>query len=227
MVSRKGAERAEFLRKTNVARLLLVFFACFAPLRENQTVKKRLFIAVDISDEARRKVSDYMKILRSEFPNLRVGWEKPEKLHLTLKFLGDTNEKQLPDLIKTVEKTAAQFSNFELQIAETGVFPNPRNPRILWLGVKDETNSLSEISELVEIKCERIGFKREKRKFKAHLTIARLREPQRSRELANKHLENEFASGEFEASGIVIYESMLQPTGSIYSIVSKYKFARE
>lgn len=193
-------------------------------------MKKRIFIAVDISDEARQKVSDYIELLRNEFPRLRVGWEKPEKLHLTLKFLGETNERQLAELIKTVEKTAAQFTGFKLQIAETGVFPSPRNPRILWIGVKDETGSLPKISTSLEIKCERIGFKREKRKFKAHLTIARLREPQKLRELANKHLQNEFEPSRFEAFEIVIYESKLQSTGSIYSVVSKHKlkeFAHE
>ena len=187
-------------------------------------MKKRIFLAIDISDEARREVSGYVETLRGEFSHLRVGWEKPEKLHLTLKFLGDTNEKQLEELSKICEKIAAQFSKFNLQIAEAGVFPNARNPRILWLDVKDASESLSKISELLEIKCERIGYKREKRKFKAHLTIARLREPHKSRELADKHLENEFEPVGFDASAIVIYESKLQPSGSVYSLQKSFEF---
>ncbi len=190
-------------------------------------MKKRIFIAVAISEEARRQVSDYAQALRREFVDLRIGWEKPEKLHLTLKFLGDTGEKQLNELIEIVEKTTAKFKPFKLQISGTGVFPNPRNPRILWLGVNDETNSLSKISELLEIKCERIGFRREKRKFNAHLTIARLREPHKSKQLARKHVENAFEPIEFKVSEIVTYESTFQPKGSIYSVVSKHKFARE
>lgn len=189
-------------------------------------MNRRIFIAIDISDEARRRVADYIGILRREFTDLRIGWERAEKLHLTLKFLGETNEKQLTELAEIVGKTAAQFSNFELQIAETGVFPLLRKPRILLLGVKDETNNLSKISELLEIKCERIGFKREKRKFKPHLTIARLREPQKSKEIAQKHLENKFEPSRFEASEIVIYESKLQPKGSIYEVISKFEFAK-
>lgn len=189
-------------------------------------MKKRIFIAVDISDEARRKVFDYIETLRNEFPRLRVGWEKKEKLHLTLKFLGETNEKQLIELTEIVRKTAAQFSGFELQIAETGVFPGLKNPRILWLGVKDATDSLSKISEFLEIKCERIGFKREKRKFKPHLTLARLREPHKSTEIAKKHLEYEFEPSRFEASEIVIYESKLLPSGSVYEPISKFDFAK-
>jgi RNA 2',3'-cyclic 3'-phosphodiesterase len=191
---------------------------------------KRIFVAVDISDEARRKVSEYAEALRREFPDLRVGWERAEKLHLTLKFLGDTSEKQLNQLTEIVGETAREITNFKLQIAETGVFPSPRNARILWLGVEDETESLRKISEILETECERIGFPKEKRNFKAHLTIARLREPHKSKAIARKHLENVFEPVEFEASEIVIYESKLQSNGSIYSVVSKQKleeFARE
>jgi 2'-5' RNA ligase len=185
-------------------------------------MSRRIFIAIDISDEARRRVADYLENLRREFKDLRVGWEKPEKLHLTLKFLGETNERQLTEMTSIAEKIAAQFSGFELQIAETGIFPLLRKPRILWLGVRDETNSLSKISASLEIKCERIGFKRENRKFKPHLTVARLREPDKSKKIAQKHLENKFEPVAFEASAIVMYESKLQPSGSVYSVVSKH-----
>jgi 2'-5' RNA ligase len=187
---------------------------------------KRIFAAVDISDEARRRVSAYSDALRREFSDLRIGWEKPEKLHLTLKFLGETNENQLNDLTKIVSKIAARISNFKLQISATGVFPSPRKPRILWLGINDKTESLQKISGLLETECERIGFPKEKRNFKAHLTIARLREPHKSTEIARKHLQNEFEPVEFEVSEIVIYESKLQSTGSIYSIVSKHKLKK-
>lgn len=184
---------------------------------------KRIFTAIDISEETREKVADYIKALHSEFPNLRVGWEKPEKLHLTLKFLGDIDERELKNLIEAVGKMAKRISKFKLQIVQTGVFPSRKNARILWLGVKDETEKLRNLNEILESECERFGFAKEKRNFKAHLTIARLREPQNSKALIEKHLENEFKSAEFDVSEIVIYESRLQKSGSIYSVVSKSK----
>jgi len=184
---------------------------------------KRIFAAVDISEQARLRVSEYSAALRREFPDLRVGWEKAEKLHLTLKFLGETNETQLNDLIEIVKKIAEQISTFRLQIAATGVFPSPRKPRILWLGVNDKTESLLKISGLLETECEKIGFPKENRNFKAHLTIGRLREPHKSTEIARKHLQNEFEPVEFKVSEIAIYESKLQSTGSIYLVISKQK----
>jgi len=183
-------------------------------------MEKRIFVAIDISEEARRKVADYIENLRGEFSNLRVGWEKSEKLHLTVKFLGDIDSNELQNLTEAVEKTARQFSNFNLQISRTGVFPSKRNARILWLGVDDEHENLQKINDILETECEQKGFVNEKRKFKAHLTIGRLREPNKSKELIDRHLNKTFAAVKFEVSEIVIYESRLQKSGSIYT---KYK----
>jgi 2'-5' RNA ligase len=185
---------------------------------------KRIFVAVDISDQARRRVAAYIETLRNEFRQPRVGWEKPEKLHLTLKFVGDCEEKQLGELEKIVEEISAGFTNFKLKIAETGIFPNVRNPRVLWIDVKDEKGNLAKINERLEAECEKIGFEKERRKFVPHLTIGRVREPLRARDLAQKHLQNKFEPVEFEVSQIVIYESRLQPAGSIYSKLGTYKF---
>lgn len=184
---------------------------------------RRIFTAIDISDEARAKVAGYIENMRNEFPNLRVGWERAEKLHLTLKFLGDIDEEQLKSLIEAVEKTGKQFSDFKLHISETGAFPSARNARILWLGARDEQANMQQLNEILETECERKGFEKEKRNFKPHLTIARLREPIKAKKLVEKHLHNDFASIEFAVSEIAIYESRLQKSGSIYSIVSKQR----
>lgn len=185
---------------------------------------KRIFTAIDISEEARRKVSAYIETLKKQFPKLRVGWDKPEKLHLTLKFLGDIDDEQLGKLTAAIEKTAREISAFRLRIAETGVFPNQRKARVLWLGVKDEKGNLRKLNEALENECEKQDFARETRDFKAHLTIARLREPEKSKSLVAAHLRETFEAVEFEASEIVIYQSQLAPQGSRYAIVSKHAF---
>lgn len=185
---------------------------------------KRIFIAVDVSEEARRRVSNYIENLRREFPKIRVGWEKAEKLHLTLKFFGDCGEKQVGEIEKIIEQISSGISNFKLQISETGVFPDKRNPRVLWIDVKDETGNLAKINDLLEAECEKIGFQRERRKYVPHLTIGRVREPNRARELAKKHLANEFEPVEFAVSEIVIYESQLKPTGAVYLRVRSFEF---
>jgi len=184
-------------------------------------MNKRIFVAIDISDEARIKVADYIEGLRGEFSNLRVGWERAEKLHLTVKFLGDIDSHELQNLTEAVEKTAQQFSNFKLRISQTGVFPSKRNARILWLGVEVEHESLQKINDILEAECEQKGFVKEGRKFKGHLTIGRLREPNKSKELIDRHLNKTFAAVEFEVSEIVIYESKL-PQG-VYRVHSVHR----
>lgn len=185
---------------------------------------KRIFTAIDISEEARRKASGYIENLRQQFPKLRVGWDKPEKLHLTLKFLGETSAGQLAKLTKAVDAAARGIPGFKLRIEDTGVFPNPRKARVLWLGVKDEKGNLRKLNEALENECERQDLAREKRDFKAHLTIARLREPEKSKKLIEAHLQETFIAVEFEVSEIVIYQSELSPHGSRYTVVSKHAF---
>lgn len=185
---------------------------------------RRIFTAIDVSEEVRDRIAKYIENLRGEFPGVRAGWDKPEKLHITLKFLGEASAEQIEKLKIALEEISKHISNFNLQVSATGVFPSPRNARILWLGLNDETGNLLKLNEMLESECEGIGFARETRSFKPHLTIARLREPQKSRELAKKHLNNKFEPVGFTASEIVIYESRLQPAGSIYSIVSKHDF---
>jgi 2'-5' RNA ligase len=187
---------------------------------------KRIFTAVDISAKVRCKVSDYIDELRREFSDLRVGWERPEKLHLTLKFLGDVDDGQLQDLNDAARETAKRISAFDLRVSKTGVFASAKNARILWLGVEDETGSLPKLNELLESACEEKGFLREKRSFKPHLTIARIREPRQSKELIERHLQNDFQSNEFTISEIVIYQSQLQKSGSVYAVNSKHELRR-
>jgi len=186
---------------------------------------KRIFVAVDLSQETRSRAAAYIETLRREFRDLRVGWERAEKLHLTLKFLGDCEASQVVDLEKAVAEISRKISNFTIRIAETGVFPNARQPRVLWLGVRDAGGGLKKINELLESKSEQLGLARENRRFVPHLTIGRVREPNRARKLAEKHLENKFESVETTVSDLVIYESRLLPSGSVYTVVSKHEFA--
>jgi 2'-5' RNA ligase len=165
--------------------------------------------------------------LRETFPRLRVSWDKPEKLHLTLKFLGDSTDEQVEKLKSIIQNVSGEISNFELEIARTGVFPNPRNARVLWIDVVDEKGNLAKINRILENECEKIGFPKEKRAFKPHLTIARLREPEKSRELAQKHLQTIFEPVRFDVSDIVIYESKLRPAGSVYEKLASFKLKPE
>lgn len=184
---------------------------------------KRIFIAIDISEEARNKAFAHIDKLRSEFPRLRVGWERPGKLHLTAKFVGDIDYAKLSGLDEAITDAANRIPPFKLKIDDCGAFPAVKKARVLWLGVEDPQGGFQRLYDAIETVCEKIGLARGTRNFKPHLTIARLREPEKSGVLVERHLRTNFEPVEFEAAEIVIYESRLQPAGSIYSVVSKHK----
>lgn len=177
---------------------------------------KRIFVAIDISEEARFITKNYLDNLRNSFTDLRVGWEKAEKLHITLKFLGDIEEKQLIKLNEAIKIIAQKINKFSISINKTGVFPNAKKARVLWLGLKDESDNLMIMHQLLETELISLGFAKEEKKFTPHLTIARIREPNKAEKLVEKHLSNNFEPIKFQVSEIVIYESILAPTGSTY-----------
>jgi len=184
---------------------------------------KRIFIAIDISDSARAVCAAHVDRLRQNFPQVRVGWERPEKLHLTLKFLGNINADILDGLRTSMSEIASRHHRFKLQLSGSGVFPSKSRPRILWIGVDDRSGAVAPVHSEIEDVCHRLGFEREKRTFRPHLTIARIKEPHASAALADRHLKTKIEPVEFEVAEVVIYESKLQPSGSVYSSVSTAK----
>jgi RNA 2',3'-cyclic 3'-phosphodiesterase len=181
---------------------------------------RRIFLAIDISDAARDTCAAHIEALRADFPNVRVGWERREKLHLTLKFLGSVNDRTLEVLKTRIEDVAQKYGSFDLSLQGTGVFPALSRPRILWIGADDRSGILNRIHADLEKACEAIGFEREAKRFHPHVTIGRVREPQSARKLAEYHVQTKIEPVGFKVAELVIYESKLQPAGSVYSAIS-------
>ena len=183
---------------------------------------KRIFVAVDISDEARRRAAEHIDKVRTAATDVRVGWERADKLHVTLKFLGSVDERSVEDISDVVAAVAGRFSPFEMALTGTGVFPRARQPRVLFLGIDDPNGSLAAIAAQLDSRLSRLGFEKEKRSFSPHLTIARIREPQKGRGLADAHLQSRFAPEKFMVNELVVRQSELKPTGSVYSVISRH-----
>lgn len=182
--------------------------------------QRRIFIAIDLSADARREVAGHIENLRRAHPEIKVGWERPEKLHITIKFLGGTNT----SILETLESKIADIGNsrnrFRLRLSSTGVFPSRSRPRILWIGLDGDVRVASDLGKEIDDVCQGLGFELERREFRSHITIGRIRDPGRSSQVVNMHLEARIEPVEFEVSEIVTYESKLQRTGSVYSVVS-------
>jgi RNA 2',3'-cyclic 3'-phosphodiesterase len=182
----------------------------------------RLFCAVELSAEARARAVEHIARLRERLPQARVSWERAEKLHLTLKFFGDVEQGRAQALSEALESAANLGTPFPLHLAGAGAFPPHGAPRVLWLGLSDETGSFARLHQAVERECAAAGFKREERPFHPHLTIARLRQPTGARALAELHRELGFAALELKVNEIVLMRSELDPRGSRYTTLSRH-----
>lgn len=182
---------------------------------------KRIFLAIDLSKKAREICAEHVEGLRTRYKEANVGWERPEKLHVTLKFLGDTAEYTLRDLEEKIAEIAAHHKPFHMTIDRTGVFPNRSRPRILWIGLRDAGSRFTEIHRSIDEACGKLGLEADRKNFTAHVTVGRIRTPGRTEDLIESHLKAQIEPVEFEVADVVIYESKLQPTGSVYTVVSK------
>jgi RNA 2',3'-cyclic 3'-phosphodiesterase len=187
----------------------------------------RIFCAVELPDDLKSHVAGHFKRLRDEFPHVRASWEKPEKLHLTLKFLGEIEPSRVEDLSGAASRAAANIEPFRLTIAEPGAFPPQGQPRVLWLGIEDASGRLAALQRSLEDACAAADFPREPRPFKPHLTLARLRSPQGARELAAAHREAHFDPQTFNVSEFVVMRSELGPGGSRYTPLASYSLGND
>jgi RNA 2',3'-cyclic 3'-phosphodiesterase len=184
----------------------------------------RLFVAIEIPQEIRNTLAAFIKELRSIAPQAK--WIRAENLHVTLKFLGNSNEQKLAALENAL--SAIRSSNpVSLQFRGLGFFPNPKRPRVLWAGMTSSPN-LSTIAYDIDHAAHNLGFPLEDRPFAPHLTLARFEPPGVPSQLASAIADN--ASREFGAittSQFHLIQSTLKPAGAEYSTLRSFPFASE
>lgn len=182
----------------------------------------RVFCAVELSSEVRRRLIVHIARLRDLAPDVQASWSREQSLHLTLKFLGQVQTSRLDRLSNAADKATWGLSQIQLSIEETGVFPKHGRPRVLWVGVKDESDGLRELQRRLEDACHREGFAREERAFHPHLTLARLRNPQSAQELVTAHKQLSFEPMSVIVRELLVLRSELSPKGSKYSVISRH-----
>ena len=183
----------------------------------------RVFCAIELPTDVRARVAEHISRLRDAWPKVRASWERAEKLHITLKFLGEIEQTRVEALTRAAARAVEDVPCFRLSIEGAGAFPPRGNPRVLWLGVTDPSGGLALLWRRLEDETAREGFAREERPFHPHLTIARLRTPEGSRRLAETHTEMRFEAVSFTATGLTVVRSELGPGGSRYSTISNHQ----
>ena len=185
----------------------------------------RVFVAIELPADVRKRIKEHIDRLRDANPEARASWNREENLHLTLKFLGDISVAKVEALSDAAQHAANKVSPFKLIVGGCGSFPPRSQPRVLWIGTGDPSGNLDELHRALEEECARKGFAHEKRPFHPHLTLARVRKPQGSRQLASLHKELGFHSEKVSVSGIGVIRSELRTEGSNHTVVSRHKLA--
>jgi RNA 2',3'-cyclic 3'-phosphodiesterase len=179
----------------------------------------RLFIAVNFPESLKSDIRAATEALRRAAPSVR--WTDPRQLHITLKFLGQTTEALLPAIKSGIARATASTSPFPIELGGVGGFPNLRRPRVYWLGVR-EGGLIVRLQGSVEREIEPLGFPKEDREFRAHLTIGRV-----GREVAMQEMQAaERAAAEIDyhvqarVSSVELMQSHLSPKGARYETLA-------
>jgi 2'-5' RNA ligase len=184
----------------------------------------RSFIAIDLPQKTRENLAAIQDQLRQSQAGVR--WVKPGSIHLTLKFLGNILPEQVDEIAAAVAQLVRDEPPITLCAAGLGAFPSPRKPRVIWVGLRGEVDRLANIQAGLEKALEPLGFARETRGFRPHLTIGRVKDRRRLQSLieAMSSLElPEFNS--FDGNEIILYKSDLRPTGAIYTKLHRMPLA--
>ena len=136
----------------------------------------RLFVAVELAEPVIESLTVAQHSLKQHLGTECVRWTDPRGTHLTLKFIGETDERRLPDMQRALAESAATHAPMGLALGGVGVFPNRRRPRVIWIGLEDADSGLANLQASVERAMGRLGLPPEERPFSPHLTLGRVRD---------------------------------------------------
>lgn len=186
----------------------------------------RTFIAIELSDEIRDVLAKAQAHLK--YAGADVKWVEPHNIHLTLKFLGEIDERKCDEVKSILDSIASQTHPFEISIKDIGAFPKIEYPRVIWIGLDKGASEAAELAKETDERLSKIGFQKENRSFAAHLTIGRVRSPKNREALKEKvqscqlslsaeALAKAEAISPQLAKSVILFQSTLTPSGPIYT----------
>jgi 2'-5' RNA ligase len=191
---------------------------------------QRTFIAIELDRELEENLARLQGRLRREVGSRSVRWVRPEGIHLTLKFLGDTTEEQVEQVKEALAHAAREVSPFQFTVGGVGCFPNTRQPRVVWVGLHEPTGALQRLRDAIEERVAPLGFPTEKRPFSPHLTLGRVqRRASKSevRELGRMIAASSLGDiDEMAVEEVCYIKSDLRPGGAVYTTLSRARLAK-
>jgi len=174
----------------------------------------RLFIALPLDRETENALGKIILDLKQK--RGRVKWVAANNIHLTVKFLGETDENKVAAISEAVKQVAEKHSPVESVIDRLGGFPNLKKPRVIWAGLKSNIEKLEAVALDVDSEMQNLGFEPENRKFKSHLTLGRVKDSRDIYDLTGYMESYTLAPLDIKFDTLVLFKSTLTPRGPIY-----------
>lgn len=182
----------------------------------------RTFIAVEIDDEIRDRLYEFITQLKNA--DADVKWISPENIHLTLKFVGNVKEDILPDLNKIIGDAASCASPFKMNIEKVGAFPTIKRPHVIFVCAQEKGDNLLKIYESIDVNLEKLGIKKDSRKFVGHITLGRVKSQKNMKKLINAlNFDGVNSFGQEKVNSISLMRSVLTPSGPIYTRLNSFE----
>ena len=188
--------------------------------------KLRIFVAIPLPESLLDQLGDVQYRLQGKVPHRSVRWVRPQGVHLTLKFLGDTPQDRIPTVQEALKVVARNAPTCRLAAEGLGCFPSPRRPRVLWVGVSEPTGRLKALYKAVEEAMTSLGYRPERHSFTPHLTLGRVR---RGASREDKRQIGEAITGTtvdrlatFVADRFTLIRSDLKPSGAVYTTLETF-----
>lgn len=186
----------------------------------------RVFIAVDLPAAAKRRLAACARFLGRSGADVR--WTRPENFHLTLKFLGKAEEKDLAGLSTALAEVCAGRVKFEARLGALGAWPDLKRPSLIWAGLDEGKDKIKELAEALDTRLNVLGWEKEKRPFESHITLGRVRGPGKMAALRAgiaKFSGKAFAKlSPVSVDAVAIYKSDLTSEGSKYTRLGRFGF---
>ena len=182
----------------------------------------RTFVSVSVPKE----IVNIQSMLKStvEPKGLKLRWVMNGKMHLTLKFLGNTTEGSIDNLNEALFNTVKSAKVINLSISGTGAFPVKGRPNVLWLGIKGDIDELKQLTVNINNSLEPLGFITEKREFLPHVTIARIKSNQKKIPNISNYLNTTFTELPMKIVKISLMQSESFSKGTFYTILGTHFF---
>ncbi|MGM0440922.1 MAG: RNA 2',3'-cyclic phosphodiesterase [Elusimicrobiota bacterium] len=187
----------------------------------------RLFVGIYLNNSIKKEIHRIQSKLKNKVENkkLKIKWVKPDKIHLTVKFLGETKKAKLPLINNKLKKAAQNISPFNIEFNRTGIFPKPSRPRVLWVGCDNIPAELQKLQKHINRQLTGLGFKPEGRPYIPHLTFGRIKKYSKKSRIVEVFNNIKVRPQNLSVNNLDLIKSTLKSSGSQYSTIKHVGFS--